>query len=92
MADRQRILHISPLHPELRNDEAAQAAHALFRAARSSGLDAIFLASCEPATDPALFKPGAVVTGFDGRPNEYLLLPDSLEKAWHRNLNLRTLT
>lgn len=92
MPDHPRVLHISPSHPELCDDDAAQAAHALFLGARSAGLEADFLACCQPGTDQALFKPGAVITGFDGRPHEYLFLPDSLEQVWHRNLNLRTLT
>lgn len=92
MSDPARILHVSPFHPELVGDAAARAAHALFRGMRAAGLDAGFLAACQPATDPGLFKPGAVITGFDGRPDEYLFLADSLEQAWYRNLNLRALT
>lgn len=91
MAEPARTLHVSPFHPDLVADEAARAAHALFRGARDAGLDASFLACCQPDADPALFKPGAVITGFDGRPHEHLFLADSLERAWYRNLNLRAL-
>lgn len=92
MPERPRILFVSVFHPELVRGGAQQAAYELFLAARESGLDATFLASVEPRIAPALFKPGAVVTGFDGRPNEYLFLSDAFEHAWYRNLSIRALT
>ncbi|MFN3449506.1 MAG: glycosyltransferase [Roseococcus sp.] len=92
MAEGPRILFVSLFHPELVRGGAQQAAYELFQGARAAGLDAIFLASCEPNIAPALFKPGAIVTGFDGRPNEYLFLSDSFEHSWYRNLNIRALT
>lgn len=87
-----RILMISVYHPELVRGGAQQTAYELFLGARSAGLDATFLASCEPQVAQALFKPGAIVTGFDGRENEYLFLSDSFEHSWYRNLNARALT
>ncbi|WP_206930572.1 glycosyltransferase [Roseococcus thiosulfatophilus] len=92
MADSPRILFVSVFHPELVRGGAQQTAYELFLGARKAGLDAIFLASCEPNIAPALFKPGAIVTGFDGRPNEYLFLSDSFEHGWYRNVNIRALT
>lgn len=86
-----RILYVSVFHPELVRGGAQQTAHELFRGARAAGLDATFLASCEPDVAPALFKPGAIVTGFDARPDEYLFLSDSFEHNWYRNLNPRAL-
>jgi glycosyltransferase involved in cell wall biosynthesis len=86
-----RILMVSLFHPELVRGGAQQTAYELFLGAREAGLDATFLASCEPSIDRALFKPGAIVTGFDGRPNEYLFLSDSFEHTWGRNLNIRAL-
>ncbi len=91
MADPQRILVVSVFHPELVRGGAQQAAYELFLGLREAGLKASFLASCEPGVAPALFKPGAVVTGFDGRPDEYLLLSDSFEYDWYRNLNPRAI-
>jgi glycosyltransferase involved in cell wall biosynthesis len=91
MPDSPRILFVSLFHPELVRGGAQQTAYELFLGAREAGLDATFLASCEPKTAPALFKPGAIVTGFDGRPNEYLFLSDSFEHRWYRNLNPRAL-
>jgi glycosyltransferase involved in cell wall biosynthesis len=87
-----KILFFSVLHPELVRGGAQQAAYELFLGARAAGLDATFLASCEPGIAPALFKPGAVVTGFDGRPNEYLFLSDAFEYTWYRNLNSRVIS
>ena len=86
-----RILMISLFHPELVRGGAQQTAYELFLGARKAGLDAYFLASCEPNIDRALFKPGAIITGFDGRPNEYLFLSDSFEHTNYRNLNIRAL-
>lgn len=91
MADAPKILIVSVFHPELVRGGAQQAAYELFLGARQAGLDATFLASCEPNIDQALFKPGAIVTGFDGRPNEYLFLSDGFEHTWYRNLNPRAL-
>lgn len=91
MSSAPRILYVSVFHPELVRGGAQQTAHELFRGARAAGLDATFLASCEPSVAPALFKPGAIVTGFDARPHEYLFLSDSFEHTWYRNLNPRAL-
>ena len=91
MAKSPRILMISVFHPELVRGGAQQTAYELFLGAREAGLDATFLASVEPGIDQALFKPGAIITGFDGRPNEYLFLSDSFEHTWYRNLNKRAL-
>lgn len=92
MAESPRILFVSVFHPELVRGGAQQAAYELFLGARRAGLDATFFASCEPSIAPALFKPGAIVTGFDGRPGEYLFLSDSFEHGWYRNLNPRALS
>lgn len=91
MSDSPKILFLSVFHPELVRGGAQQAAYELFLGAQEAGLNAIFLASCEPSVDIALFKPGAIVTGFDGRRNEYLFLSDSFEHTWYRNLNPRAL-
>jgi glycosyltransferase involved in cell wall biosynthesis len=87
-----KILFFSVFHPELVPGGAQQAAYELFRGAREAGLDVTLLASCEPTIAPALFKPGAVITGFDGRPSEYLFLSDSFEHNWYRNLNARAIS
>jgi glycosyltransferase involved in cell wall biosynthesis len=45
----------------------------------------------EPGNAPTLFKPGAIITGFDQRENEYLFLSDSFEHTWYRNVNVRAI-
>lgn len=86
-----RVLYFSVFHPEIVRGGAQQAAYELFLGARAAGLDATFVASIEPLQAASLFKPGAIFTGFDGRPNEYLFLSDSFEHNWYRNLNIRAL-
>jgi glycosyltransferase involved in cell wall biosynthesis len=86
-----RTLFVSVFHPEIVRGGAQQAAYELFQGFRRDGQDAIFLASIEPGNAPALFKPGAIITGFDQRENEYLLLTDSFEHSWYRNLNVRAI-
>ncbi|MDA8052454.1 MAG: glycosyltransferase [Rhodospirillales bacterium] len=86
-----RILEISLFHPELIRGGAQQAAYELFLGMRKSGLDATLLASADLSGPNALFKPGAIITGFDGRENEFLFLSDAFDHAWLRNLNVRAL-
>jgi len=86
-----RILEISLFHPELIRGGAQQAAYELFLGMQRSGLDATLLASADLSGPNALFKPGAIITGFDGRKNEFLFLSDSFDHAWLRNLNIRAL-
>jgi glycosyltransferase involved in cell wall biosynthesis len=86
-----KILEISLFHPELIRGGAQQAAYELFLGMRRAGLDATLLASADLSGPNALFKPGAIITGFDGRENEYLFLSDSFDHAWLRNLNIRAL-
>ena len=90
-ATRPRTLFVSVFHPEIVRGGAQQAAYELFQGFRREGRDALFLASVEPGNAPALFKPGAIVSGFDQRPGEYLFLSDSFEHAWYRNLNARAI-
>ena len=86
-----RILEISVCHPELVRGGAQQAAYELFGGLRDAGHEVTLLASVEPEVDRALFKPGAVIVGIDGRPGEFLFLADSFNHEWLRNLNIRTL-
>ena len=87
-----KILEVSLYHPEIVRGGAQQAAYELFCGLRDDGShDVTFLASIEPEVDRALFKPGAVITGMDGRPGEFLFLSDSFGHEWLRNQNLRAL-
>lgn len=86
-----RVLEISLFHPELVRGGAQQAAYELFRGLRHAGIDATLLASADRTSPRALFKPGAIITGFDRRPNEFLFLSEAFDYAWLRNLDLRAL-
>lgn len=86
-----KVLEISLFHPELVRGGAQQAGYELFRGLRNAGIDATLLASADRASSRALFKPGAIITGFDRRPNEFLFLSESFDYAWLRNPNLRAL-
>jgi hypothetical protein len=80
-----KILVVGPGHPELDATDVARAAFAQFRALRESGrAEAVLLASVDRSL-PALFKPGAHITAFDGRPDEYLFLSHEVDPWWHRN-------
>ena len=86
-----KILEISLFHPELVRGGAQQAAYELFLGLRRAGRDVTLLASADLSGPKALFKPGAIITGFDGRPNEFLFLSDAFDHVWMRNLNIRAL-
>ncbi len=78
------VLVVCAGHPELSHDPAARAAHALFAGLRAAGVAAVLLAAIDRSM-PALFKPGAHITAFDGRQDEYLLLSHDVDPWWHRH-------
>jgi glycosyltransferase involved in cell wall biosynthesis len=81
---RPRILIISLFHPELVRGGAQQIAYELFQGLRArDDVDTVLLASIDQ-NYPALYKSGARITGFDGRPNEYLLLSRDYCHTWHK--------
>jgi glycosyltransferase involved in cell wall biosynthesis len=86
-----KILEISLFHPELVRGGAQQAAYELFLGLRRAGRDVTLLASTDPSGPKALFKPGAIITGFDGRANEFLFLSGAFDSFWMRNLDVRAL-
>jgi len=81
---RRKILVISLFHPELVRGGAQQVAYELFEGLKErDDADVVLLASID-ATYPALYKSGAIITGFDGRPDEYLLLTRDYDHTWHK--------
>jgi len=69
-----KILLISLYHPELVRGGAQQVCYELFRSLkRRPGIEPVLLAAIDPSFK-ALYKSGARITGFDGRPDEYLFL------------------
>ena len=91
---RPKILQISLFHPELVRGGAQQVAYELFQGLRARGdCDVVFLASINKDY-PALYKSGARITGFDGRPDEYVFLSRDYDYWWHKTgapLNLEAL-
>ncbi|HUC16591.1 MAG TPA: glycosyltransferase [Acetobacteraceae bacterium] len=86
-----KILEISLFHPELIRGGAQQAAYELFLGLLQAGCDVALLASADLSGPGSLFKPGAVITGFDGRAKEFLFLSRAFDPVWMRNLDLRAL-
>jgi glycosyltransferase involved in cell wall biosynthesis len=81
---RYRVLLVSLFHPELIRGGAQQIAYELFKGLQDEpDMEPVLLASVD-STYPELFKPGARITGFDGRPNEFLFLSSDYDFLWHR--------
>jgi hypothetical protein len=78
------VLIVAPGHPDLGHDAGAGIAHALFEGLRAAGAAAVLLAGVD-RSEPALFKPGAHITAFDGRPDEYLFLSHGVDPWWHKH-------
>jgi len=79
-----RVLLISHYHPELIRGGAQQCCYELFQGLKEEAdVEPFFLAATDDSY-PALFKPGACITGFDGRENEFLYLSIDYDPLWHR--------
>jgi len=86
-----KILLISIFHPELVRGGAQQIAYELVRGLRARpDTEAVFLAAIDP-TQTAFYKSGACITGFDGRPDEYLFLSRGYDYWWHKLSDARLL-
>jgi len=83
-AHHPRVLVVSLYHPELIRGGAQQIAYELFKGLQEEpDLHPVLLASVD-STYPALYKPGARITGFDGRQDEFLFLSADYDFLWHR--------
>lgn len=79
-----KVLVVSLFHPELIRGGAQQMAYELFQGLQEvEGVEPVLLASIDQSM-PALYKSGARITGFDGRPNEYLFLSRGFDHWWHK--------
>ncbi len=87
----RRVLLVSLHHPELVRGGSQQICYELFVALKSTDVEPILLASAQLEMTPAVFKPGAIITGFDGRKNEFLFLSAFYDPEWHRNREFRRL-
>jgi glycosyltransferase involved in cell wall biosynthesis len=87
-----KALIISIFHPELVRGGAQQVAYELFQGLNARpDTQAVFLAAVDP-TFTAYYKSGACITGFDGRPDEYLFLSRGYDYWWHKTSDTRLLT
>jgi glycosyltransferase involved in cell wall biosynthesis len=83
-----KVLVISLYHPELVRGGAQQIAYELFEGLKEvPDVEATLLASIDQSS-PALFKSGARITGFDGRPGEFLFLSREYDYAWEKTSNV----
>ncbi len=82
---RRRVLLISLFHPELVRGGAQQVCYELFQELRAAPDIEPFLLASIDSSYPSLFKSGARITGFDGRPNEFLYLSADYDHLWHRS-------
>ena len=79
-----RVLLISLFHPELVRGGAQQVCYELFQALQENSAVAPVLLASIDSSYPALFKSAARITGFDGRPDEYLYLSADYDYTWHK--------
>ena len=85
-----KVLLVSLYHPELMRGGAQQACYELFLGLNAEpDVEAYFLAGTEAKRYPALYRPGACITGFEGRPNEFLFLTPEYDFRWQRTLSPR---
>jgi glycosyltransferase involved in cell wall biosynthesis len=86
---KKRVLLVSLYHPELVRGGAQLCCYELFHGLKEEpGIEPFFLAATDQ-TYPALYKPGAVITGFEGRENEFLYLSADYDFLWHRTTSPR---
>jgi len=79
-----KVLLVSLYHPELVRGGAQQICHDLFEGlAETVGVEPTLLAAVDPSM-AELYKTGARITGFDGRPNQFVFLSRGYDYFWHR--------
>ncbi len=82
-----RVLLIGVFHPEIVRGGAQQVCYELFEALQATpGIEPTLLAAIDPSCE-SLYKSGARITGFDGRPNEFLYLSREYDYWWHKSGN-----
>jgi len=79
-----KVLLVSLFHPELVRGGAQQICYELFEGLKAvPGVEATLLAAIDPSYN-AFYKSGAKITGFDGRPGEFLYLSRGYDYWWHK--------
>ncbi len=79
-----KVLLLSLYHPELVRGGAQRVCYELFEGLQQSeAVEPTLLAAVDP-TIAALYKSGARITGFDGRPGEFIFLSRAYDNMWNR--------
>jgi glycosyltransferase involved in cell wall biosynthesis len=79
-----KVLLVSLFHPELVRGGAQQVCYELFQGLQArEDIEPTLLAAIDPSF-LSLFKSGARITGFDGRPGEFLFLSRDYDYWWHK--------
>jgi len=82
-----KVLQLSLWHPELVRGGAQQIAYETFKALQQMpGVEPTFLAAVDRSVS-SFYKAGARITGFDGRPGEFLFLSQDYDYVWHKVAN-----
>jgi glycosyltransferase involved in cell wall biosynthesis len=79
-----KVLLVGFWHPELLRGGAQQVCYELFQGLQARDHVEVTLLSTVNELVPALYKSGARITGFDGRPGEFLFLSRGYDDWWHR--------
>ena len=80
-----KVLLLSLFHPELVRGGAQQVCYELFQGLKEvEGIEPTLLSAVDPSFK-ALYKAGARITGFDGRPGEFVFLGRDYDYWWHRS-------
>jgi len=86
-----KVLLVSLFHPEIVRGGAQQVAYELFDGLKQQpGVQPVLLAAIDPS-HAAFYKSGACITGFDGRPGEFLFLSRGYDYWWHKTSDPRLL-
>jgi glycosyltransferase involved in cell wall biosynthesis len=84
-----KVLIICMYHPELVRGGSQQVAYELFQGLRQvPDVEPVLLASIT-GMSPTLYKSGARITGFDGRPDEYVFLSQEYDYPWQKSGNVQ---
>jgi glycosyltransferase involved in cell wall biosynthesis len=79
-----KVLLVSLYHPELVRGGAQQVCYELFKGLKArDDVEPVLLAAVDPSFK-SLYKIGAQITGFDGRPGEFLYLSRDYDYLWHK--------
>jgi glycosyltransferase involved in cell wall biosynthesis len=78
-----RALLTSFLHPSIVKGGAQRVANDAMAGLRARGVDVTYLGTNDPHVGPSVCKPGAWLTGIEGRPEEYLFHSFAYDFFWH---------